>query len=173
MITILEHNYPNVVEDIVANHLRVQPSDEELYTSAVQCVHNAFDVASDYCNRVLIPSTASMTIGVEDGVAQLPTAPISEVVSVKANGVDVEYRLIGNDKTAYITELPAGVTSIEVVAKVGYSKDIPGAIYRAVALIAGTFFEFRSDNLSGTTTSELPMSAKSLLNAYRSYPYGL
>ena len=30
MIIVLEHNYPDAVEDIVANHLRVQLSDGEL-----------------------------------------------------------------------------------------------------------------------------------------------
>lgn len=166
MIIVLEHKYPDAVEDIVANHLRVQLSDGELYTSAVQCVRNAFDIAEDYCNRVITPCEISFTAKVDGGVAQLPTAPISEVKSVKANGGDVECRLIGNDKAAYLTDIPADITSVEVKAEAGFSGELPGSIYAAVVIIASSLFE---DGASG----ELSPRAKSLLNPYRISPYGL
>lgn len=167
MVIILEHNYSTtVVDDIVAKHLRVQLSDGELYDNAVQCVRNAIDIAEDYCNRVLTPSTVSMSAGVEDGVAVMPTAPLREVQSVEVDGATVEYRLVGNDKCAYITDLPAGVTSIDVVADVGYADgELPGGIYAAVAIIASSLFE---DGAS----AELSARAKSLLNPYRISPYG-
>lgn len=167
MVIILEHNYPTtVVDDIVAKHLRVQLSDGELYDNAVQCVRNAIDIAEDYCNRVLTPSTVSMSAGVEDGVAVMPTAPLREVQSVEVGGATVDYRLVGNDKCAYITDLPAGVTSIDVVANVGYADgELPGGIYAAVAIIASSLFE---DGAS----AELSARAKSLLNPYRISPYG-
>jgi hypothetical protein len=167
MIVTLEKNYPKAVDDIVANHLRVQLSDGELYTNAVQCVRNAFDVASDYCNRIIAQSLVSMTVEVVNGVAMLPTAPIIEVMTVEVDGKDVEYRLVGNDKTAYIADLPATATQVEVSAEVGYvDGELPGAIYAAVAIIASSFFE------SGME-AEFSGRAKSLLNPYRIYPYGL
>jgi hypothetical protein len=167
MIVTLEKNYPSVVEEIVANHLRVQLSDGELYTNAVQCVRNAFDIASDYCNRIIAQSLVSMTVEVENGVALLPTAPIIEVMSVQVDGKDVEYRLVGNDKATYITNLPATATQVEVSAEVGYADgELPGAIYAAVAIIASSFFE------SGME-AEFSARAKSLLNPYRIYPYGI
>lgn len=167
MIVTLEKNYPKAVDDIVANHLRVQLSDGELYTNAVQCVRNAFDVASDYCNRIIAQSLVSMTVEVVNGVAMLPTAPIIEVMSVQVDGKDVEYRLVGNDKATYITSLPATATQVEVSAEVGYADgELPGAIYAAVAIIASSFFE------SGME-AEFSGRAKSLLNPYRIYPYGL
>ncbi|MBQ2239755.1 MAG: hypothetical protein II322_02945 [Alistipes sp.] len=168
MVIILEHNYPTtVVDDIVTKHLRVQLSDGELHDNAVQCVRNAFDVASDYCNRIIAQSLVSMTVEVENGVALLPTAPIIEVMSVQVDGKDVEYRLVGNDKATYITNLPATATQVEVSAEVGYADgELPGAIYAAVAIIASSFFE------SGME-AEFSARAKSLLNPYRIYPYGL
>lgn len=167
MIVTLEKNYPSVVEEIVANHLRVQPSDGELYTQATQCVRNAFDVASDYCNRIILQSLVSMTVEVENGVALLPTAPIIEVMSVQVDGKDVEYRLVGDDKTAYITNLPATATQVKVSAEAGYADgELPGAIYAAVAIIASSFFE------SGME-AEFSARAKSLLTPYRIYPYGI
>lgn len=168
MVIILEHNYPTtIVDDIVTKHLRVQLSDGELYDNAVQCVRNAIDIAENYTNRVLTPSMVSMTAGVEDGVAVMPTSPLREVQSVEVGGVAVDYRLVGNDKCAYITDLPAGVTSIDVVAEVGYADgELPGGVYAAVAIIASSLFEDGADG-------ELSPRAKSLLNPYRISPYGL
>lgn len=166
MLVVLEHNYPDAVEDIVANHLRVQLSDGELYTSAVQCVRNAFDIAEEYCNRVITPCEISFTANVDGGVAQLPTAPIRRIVSVESNGKTVGYRLISNDKAAYLADIPSDIPSVEVMAEAGFSGELPGSIYAAVVIIASSLFE---DGAS----AELSPRAKSLLNPYRISPYGL
>lgn len=163
MIVILESHYPAAVDTIVAEHMRVQPSDEELYTSAVKCVHNAIDIASDYCNRVIARSKVVMSVPVTEGVATLPTAPIVEVESVEVDGAAVEHQLIGNDKVAYMTHLPSGEATI--VATVGYD-ELPGSIYAAVAIIAQSLFD-------GGAEATLSQHAKALLNPYRIYPYGV
>lgn len=166
MIIVLEHNYPDAVEDIVANHLRVQLSDGELYTSAVQCVCCAFDIAEQYCNRVISSCKISVTAKVDGGVVQLPTAPIRRIVSVESNGKAVGYSLVSNDKVAYLTDIPSDITSVDVMAEVGYSGELPGSIYAAVVIIASSLF---GDDTSG----ELSPRVKSLLNPYRISPYGL
>lgn len=163
MIVVLESSYPLAVDTIVTEHLRVQPSDEELYTSAVRCVQNAIDIAADYCNRIIARSKVVMSMTVGDGVAMLPTAPIVEVESVEVNGNAVDHQLIGNDKVAYISHIPSGEATI--VATVGY-EELPGSIYAAVVMMAHSLFE-------GNSEGALSSHAKSLLNPYRIYPYGV
>lgn len=200
MTTILERHYPeNVIASILANHLRVSEADDELYLHATQCVKNAFDVAEDYTNRIVLDSLATFSYDdIEDSVLELPSAPIKEVMEVRYLGADDKYHvldastytLIGNAHQASLEFSTTPILTstrrkarVEVSVRCGFddyatSRDtaeaeypLPGAIEQAVMLMAGTFFEYQGDIVVGSS-SEIPTSAKSLLNAYRRYPYG-
>lgn len=168
MIITLDKTYPtSVIDDIVTNHLRISRGDGELYSSAMQSVRNAFDAASDYINSIIVPTLVTMEVDVEAARAEMPTAPVSEVMSVTSDRKAVGYRLVANDKRAYLTDLPSDVTHITVEAQVGYSDgELPGAIYQAIVIIATSFFEMGAD-------AEMHPRAKALLHPYRNYPYGL
>lgn len=172
MIQIIEYSYPTrTVESIVRNHLRVMPDDGELYASAVRCVENAIDVASDYTNRVICPSTAIVEFRTEvSNFIELPTAPVAAVKRLHINGEEVTaFEVVSSPRMAVIniSDTPSGSTmAVRLEAEVGYNDELPGAIYQAVAITATSFFE---DSARG----ELPASAKSLLNPYRIYPYGI
>ena len=153
------------------NHLRVMSDDHELYESALRCVENAIDVASDYTNRVICPSSVIMEFEAEVAdMVQLPTAPVNSVKRLHINGEEgTEFDVVSTNKSAYLTlsVTPSGSTmAVRVEAEVGYGDNIPGAIYQAVAITATSFFE-------ESARGELPPSAKSLLNPYRIYPYGI
>lgn len=201
MTTILERHYPtNIIASILANHLRVSEADDELYKHAVQCVRNAFDVAEEYTNRIICDSLATFSYDdLEDSVIELPSAPIKEVVEVRYLGADNQYHaldastysLIGNAHHASLelSALPTLSTMrrkarVEVSVRCGFDDysevrtestsdyPLPGSIEQAIMLLAGSFFEFQGDIVVGSTT-EIPLSAKHLLNAFRRYPYGL
>lgn len=172
MIQIIEYSYPTrIVEGIVRNHLRVMPDDCELYDNAIRCVENAIDAASDYTNRVICQSSVIMEFEAEVATTiQLPTAPVSSVKHLYINGDKVtEFKVVLTSKSAYLrlSVTPSGSTmAVRVEAEVGYGDNISGAIYQAVAITATSFFE-------ESARGELPASAKSLLNPYRIYPYGV
>ena len=172
MIQTIEYSYPTrTVEGIVRNHLRVMPDDCELYDNAIRCVENAIDVASDYTNRVICPSTVIIEFEAEvSTIIPLPTAPVCSVNYLHINGEEVaDFNVVSADKSVYLTisDTPSGSTmAVRVEAEVGYTNNLPGAIYQAVAITATSFFE-------ESARGELPASAKSLLNPYRIYPYGV
>lgn len=191
MITVNERYYPtDIIESIVSRHLRISVEDGILYEQARRCVCNAFDAAEDYTNRIIVSSMAEFTFDeVEDGIISLPTAPIQQVKVLYLDDSGKwqemgarDYELLVNSHVAKIRLLTDyGASRYKVVGLCGFSDysgereatyALPGAIEQAVCLLAGTFFEFQADNLSGTITSELPMSAKALLNPWRIYPYG-
>lgn len=201
MTTILERHYPtNIISSILARHLRVSEADGELYEHAAMCVRNAFDVVEDYCNRIILDSLATFSFDdVEDGVLELPSAPIKEILEVRYFGEDNQYHvldastytLIGNAHQASLefhTNLPLHSTRrkarVEVSVRCGFEDyvddrnissenyPLPGAIEQAVMLLSGTFFEYQGDVVAGSS-SEISCSAKSLLNPYRRFPYGL
>ena len=100
----------------------------------------------------------------------MPTAPVHSVKHLYINGEEVaDFGIVSNGKSAYLTisATPSGSTmAVRVEAEVGYEDDLPGAIYQAVAITATSFFE-------ESARGELSASAKSLLNPYRIYPYGV
>ena len=172
MIQTIEYSYPTlIIEDIVRNHLRVRPDDGELYDNALRCVENAIDVAADYTNRVICPSTVVMEFDAEAStIISMLTAPIRSVKHLYINGEEVaDFGVVSNAKSAYlsISATPSGSTmAVRVEAEVGYEGALPGAIYQAVAITATSFFE-------ESGRGELPASVKALLNPYRIYPYGV
>lgn len=191
MVTILERTYPtSVVADIVSNHLKVVDDGDELRSAAEQCVRDAFDMAEAYTNRRIVDTLATLTFHDIEALMELPTSPIKEVVEVRYLGADNAWHSLTVD--SYIVEsneqratlelavLPAlspnrKGSRFEVSVRCGYDEEgdhaLPGSIRRAVALLAGTNFSFQGDTVVGSVT-ELPMSARNLLNSYRIYPYG-
>lgn len=192
MTTILERHYPEeVVSAILSHHLRISPDDGELYDNARQCVLNAFDEAEAYTNRLIVDTLATFGFReIGDGVVEMPSSPIKEVIEVRYLGTDDVWHTL--PESAYSVEstqhravlelftVPAlsatrKGTRFEVSVRCGYDAEgehaLPGSIRQAVMLIAGTFVEYTADNVVGTV-SELPMSARYLLNHFRIYPYG-
>ena len=190
MVTILERIYPaTVVADIVSNHLKVVDVEDELRAQAEQCVKDAFDMAEDYTNRRIIDTLATISFHDIEALMELPTSPIKEVVEVRYLGLDDAWHTLAEDSyivesnaqraTLELRELPALSATrkgsrFEVSVRCGYDEDgehaLPGSIRRAVALLAGTNFSFQGDTVVGST-SELPMCSRTLLSAYRIYPY--
>lgn len=197
MTTTLDRTYPvEVVSRILSDHFRLTPADGELYRHAQRCIYNAFDAAEQYTNRVLIPSTVRMSFDdVEDRVIELPTAPISRIVSVEYYGADDQAHVIDDylfvgDAGRAVIELPytpqlstkRRTARLVITAEAGYADTsilgrsvegypLPGTVEQAVSLMAGTFFDYQADNVAGGT-SEIPTSARYLLSPIRFAPYG-
>ena len=199
MTTVIAKTYSTgIIDRIVNNHLRVKIQDGELYEHALTCVRNAFDAAETYTNRVIVDSIVEFYIDSLDGsLIELPSAPVREVLEVRYYGEDSAwhtldkdgYTLVANAQRArlFLNNTPAlssarSVGRVEIKAVCGYedcdNSDVstqyalPGDIKQAIMLMAGTFFENSADNITGTISSELSTSAKSLLHPYRIYPYG-
>lgn len=193
MVSILERSYPEqVIGDVLANHLRVVESDDELYKNAQTCVRNAISMAETYTNRVLVDSLVTMSFDrIESRVIELPTAPILKIIEIRYYGVDGEwheldgYNLVSNAHRAMLElrEMPAVdptrlLNILEIDARVGFEDvnssatyPLPGDIIAAIMLTSATFFENPADVAPGA--NELPINARMLLSPYRITPYGL
>lgn len=198
MTEILNRHYPTAVtEAIIARHFRLTPDDGELYEHARRCVYNAFDTAEDYTNRIIVDSVARFTLDAPEGsVFELPSAPVKEVLSIRYRGADNEwhdipstdYRLLANAQRARLRLLAVPdwaqdrTMAVEIEARCGFADYNPdderdceegialvGGIEQAVMLLAGTFFEYQSDTVAGSTSK---IAAESLLNPWRIMPYG-
>lgn len=198
MTTILDRHYPNsVISSILTNHLRVTELDGELYTHAKMCVYHAISAAEDYTNRILCDALVRFSFDSIDGrVIEMPSAPVREIVTIRYYGEDDQwhqidgYNYVSSDQRAIVElrEMPALSPTrlfgrVEIEARVGFEDfadresctaayPLPGAVVQALCLLSGTFFEYTADTERGST-SELPMSARSLLLPYRIYPYGV
>lgn len=197
MINILERSFPTqVIGDILANHLRVVETDDELYKNAQACVLNAISAAETYTNRTLVDSLATISFDkIESRVIELPTAPIREIIELRYYGMDGEwhtiedYNLVSNAQRAMLElrEMPAIDTTrmldvFEIDARVGFEDiavstppsttyPMPGDIIAALMLMSATLLENPADVAPGA--SELPLNARMLLSPYRITPYGL
>lgn len=187
MATISNRTYPmTIVESIVTRHFRLSADDNELHEQAKRCVCNAFDIAEDYTNRIIVACDATMMLGeADEGVLRLPTAPVKTVKEVRYLANDGEwhtlatedYELVGDVRSAELEILkPISATRFRVVAECGFEDyndeeekgdyALPGAIEQAVTLIAQTSLD--GEALSGTTE----LAAHNMLNPWRIYPYG-
>lgn len=192
MLTVHSRIYPTIlIQTIASDHLRVTEADGPLYTHALMCIKNALRAAEDYTNRIIVLSRCSYETTVVNG--EYTDVPLYHNVygdvsvvyegSEVTEGVRVQRRRDGvrvYHPSTFVVGAPLTINmvlgyddiSIPVAADdVENAGVMPGSIIQAVQLMAGTFFEFDADNVSGSA-SELPTSAKSLLNPYRIYPYG-
>ena len=191
MLTVHSRIYPtNLIQTIASDHLRVTEADGPLYTHALMSIKNALRAAEDYTNRIIVLSRCSYETTVVHGeYTDIPLyhnvygdvsvvyngSEVTEGVRVqrRRDGIRVHHPTLAVGAPLTIN-MVLGYDDISIPVAADDVEDanvMPGTVIQAVQLMAGTFFEFDADNVGGSVT-ELPTSAKSLLNPYRIYPYG-
>ena len=175
--------YPLTIEDIKP-HVGVDVDDSIHDAVLLDCVTDASDRVSVETSRQLITATYAYSFGEipDNGVVKLPRPPLQSVTSITYIDSDGEEQTVDEDDyrvfahehwKGYVHFLTTPSTAdrgdaitINYVAGYGYSEDVPGAIKRAIRLIAADWFKNREAS-TDKATSPISMGVEWLLFPYR------
>mgnify|MGYP002260261347 CR=1 FL=1 len=166
------------------SHLKVDTTADDTYITSI--IKAATQLSEEYTNRFFIDTIIDQTCS---DFAQLQTlfkSKVSAVAHVKYYDSDNSLQTLS--ATIYDTQLQYEPSQIQladdksfpeitkrndaVVARytVGYgsaASDVPEIIKQAILLTLGNWYENRMSVITGRTTTEMPMSAKFLLDTYK------
>lgn len=164
-------------------HLRVDTSDDDNLINAYISAATAY--AARYTGLALQEVQYEMGVDDPGGSIILPGRPLKTVDSVIVDGAGLalgtDYNVVPDDLAPYIKPsevlgdkwgVPDGGEDILVVRyTLGYAAGmIPKEIEQAILLIAGHWYEHRESVVTGTIATEIPQSAKALLDLRRMVP---
>jgi hypothetical protein len=185
-------NYVNKAIDYVTieevkQHLRILDADEDVFIKSL--IDAAFDIASDYVGFSIRKATAEYWFDNDCSTLKVPSRvlSISSVQYVNSAGVltSATYNTLGKSYGNYsmdviITDVPSDFVTYgekyKVLVTEGFelqSADVndgfkfPDRIRSAVYMICANLYENRQDDVIGTSSSEIPMNSKYLLDPYK------
>jgi uncharacterized phiE125 gp8 family phage protein len=165
------------------SHLKVDTNaDDTLITNLIIA---ATQVSEEYTNRFFIDTVVNQTSTSFNGLNELFKSKVSSVAHVKYYDSDNTQQTWASSNYVVNNEfepcqinlvvdgtLPSiaqRVDAVECRYTVGYgtASDVPDVIKQAILLTLGNWYENRMSVITGRTTTEMPMSAKFLLNTYK------
>ena len=176
-----------VTQSEIYRHLRlVEDATEKAYADAVAEV--AREYVEQYSGTALLTQTWELTLDEWwQGVLELPYPPLQSVSSIKyidSDGVEqtlsasaysvttgdpVGYVQFAADTTVPVARAEAGAIRIRFVSGYTAAADIPASLRQAVLLMTAQWFENREPVLlSGAIPQQIPMTARALMDQYRS-----
>ena len=164
-------------------HLKVDiNTDDTLITNLIIA---ATQVSEEYTNRFFIDTVINQTCSNFNELKELYKSKVSAVTHVKYYDIDnaqqtlaasnyvvnneYEPSQINIDVDGTFPNIVDRIDAVECKYTVGYgaASDVPDAIKQAILLTIGNWYENRMSVITGKTTSEMPMSAKWLLETYK------
>jgi uncharacterized phiE125 gp8 family phage protein len=153
-------------------HLRVDGSDEDTLISAL--IVAAREAAEAYTRRALVTQTWRYTCDQLATAVTLPHQPLQSVTSIAIDGETLASTAYEVDTASgrvkplasYAADDIGGI-AITYVAGYGAASDVPQTIRQAMLLMIGHWYEHREAVITGSISSELPLTAKALLAPYR------
>ncbi len=99
------------------------------------------------------------------GFIYLPFAPVASIESVTSEGASADYEIkgVGNDYIL-LDQSPAKDVKINYITS-GLSDD---EIKLAILMLTSTLYDNRSDFVTGSITSSIPMGVRTILNPFKS-----
>ena len=164
-------------------HLKVDIStDDTLITNLIVA---ATQVSEEYTNRFFINTVVNQTCSDFKELSELFKSKVSAVTHIKYYDSDnaqqtwasLNYVVNNEYEPCQINLVVDGsfpniadrIDAIECRYTVGYgtASDVPDVIKQAILLTLGNWYENRMSVITGRTTTEMPMSAKFLLDTYK------
>ena len=164
-------------------HLKVDiTTDDTLITNLIVA---ATQVSEEYTNRFFINTVVNQTCSDFKELSELFKSKVSAVTHVKYYDSDNAQQtwsssnyVVNNEyEPCQINLVVDGsfpniadrIDAIECRYTVGYgtASDVPDVIKQAILLTLGNWYENRMSVITGRTTTEMPMSAKFLLDTYK------
>ena len=163
-------------------HLRVDHSDDDALI--LWLIEAAKEQVENTTWTTLLRTTYTAYFNRFSSVMVLDDYPITEITSIKY--YNSEGVLTTVDQSTYFTDListPSIIifkdgtpttqhlrpNAVEIEYKAGYinTNAIPSSLKSAILLMIGHWYEHREDIVIGSTTTEVPISSKSLMNNFR------
>lgn len=166
------------------SHLKVDTNaDDTLITNLIIA---ATQISEEYTNRFFIETVVNQTSTSFNGLNELFKSKVRSVTHIKYYDSDNTQQtwassnyVVNNEFEPCQINLVVGeslpsiaqrVDAVECRYTVGYgsaASDVPDVIKQAILLTLGNWYENRMSVITGRTTTEMPMSAKFLLDTYK------
>ena len=164
-------------------HLKVDiTTDDTLITNLIVA---ATQVSEEYTNRFFIDTVVNQTCSDFKELSELFKSKVSAVTYVKYYDSDNAQQVWASSNYVVNKEyepcqinlvvdgsfpnIADRIDAVECRYTVGYgtASDVPDVIKQAILLTLGNWYENRMSVITGRTTTEMPMSAKFLLDTYK------
>lgn len=164
-------------------HLKVDiTTDDTLITNLIVA---ATQVSEEYTNRFFIDTVVNQTCSDFKELSELFKSKVSAVTHIKYYDSDNAQQVWASSNYVVNKEyepcqinlvvdgsfpnIADRIDAIECRYTVGYgtASDVPDVIKQAILLTLGNWYENRMSVITGRTTTEMPMSAKFLLDTYK------
>lgn len=164
-------------------HLKVDiTTDDTLITNLIVA---ATQVSEEYTNRFFINTVVNQTCSDFKELSELFKSKVSAVTHVKYYDSDNAQQVWASSNYVVNKEyepcqinlvvdksfpnIADRIDAVECRYTVGYgtASDVPDVIKQAILLTLGNWYENRMSVITGRTTTEMPMSAKFLLDTYK------
>jgi len=164
-------------------HLKVDiTTDDTLITNLIVA---ATQVSEEYTNRFFILTVIKQVCSNFKELNELFKSPVNSVTNVRYYNSNNTHQTL--DPNRYVVnnqfepcqinlvvdgsfpDIADRVDAVESQYSVGYgdSSDVPNVIKQAILLTLGNWYENRMSVITGRTTTEMPQSAKWLLDTYK------
>ena len=118
----------------------------------------------NYISRDIVAKNRSYYLDETEGVFSIPFGPVSSITSIVADGDAVTHTNIGLDKETI--ELDNGYAKKVTVVYITEGLN-DSLLQQAVLQLAATYYESRTDFITGSITSEIPTDTRDILNSYK------
>lgn len=148
----------------VKDYIRVSSSvDDNIIT---RMITQARIWCENYISRDIVSKNRTYYIPETNGLFDLPFGPVSSIISVKSNDVDVEYSVLGLDNESI--ELDGGPSEkIKVVYVTSGLND--SLLQSAIMQLVSTYYDNRADFSSDqkSNVESIPTDVRDILNSYK------
>ncbi len=119
----------------------------------------------NYISRDIVAKNRTYYLDETNGIFDLPFGPVSSITSIHADGVLVTHTNIGLDKET--VELDNGAARKVKVVYITAGMD-DSLLQQSILQLAATYYENRTNFVTGSITSEIPTDTRDILNSYKS-----
>ena len=166
------------------SHLKVDVSDDD--TLIDNLILAATQSCEIFTNRYFIDTVVTQYADDWNGINNLYKSPVSSITHIKYYDSDDSQQTLASSNYILghysqparigvavggtLPNLSDRINAVEVKYTVGYgsaSTDVPEGIKQAVLLCIGNWYQNRPSVVTGTISSELPLSSQYLLEQYK------
>ena len=118
----------------------------------------------NYISRDIVSKNRSYFLDATNGLFSIPFGPVSSITSIVANLITVTFTNIGLDNETIELDGGPAVNVTVVYITSGLNDSL---LQQAILQLASTYYENRSDFVTGTITSDIPTDTRDILNSYK------
>tara|TARA_A100001391_G_scaffold108416_3_gene72846 strand:+ start:4408 stop:4917 length:510 start_codon:yes stop_codon:yes gene_type:complete len=119
----------------------------------------------NYISRDIVAKNRSYYMDNTNGLFDLPFGPVASISSIHADGSAVTHTNVGLDKeTIELNDGPAEKVTV-VYVTTGLNDSL---LKQAILQLTSTYYDNRSDFVSGTIVATVPTEVKNILSSFKS-----